>query len=73
MKVILIIPAFNEEKNIERVVENLKLNLPQCDYVVVNDCSSDKTRKVCTQNNYNFISSTSKGIYSARCWPSPSY
>lgn len=55
MKILLIIPAFNEEKNIQRVVENLKVHLPQCDYVVVNDCSSDRTRKVCLENNYNFI------------------
>lgn len=55
MRVLLIIPAYNEEKNIERVVENLKVNLPDCDYVVVNDCSSDKTRKVCQKNKYNFI------------------
>lgn len=55
MRTLLIIPAFNEEKNIQRVIENLKVNLPQCDYVIVNDCSSDKTRKVCRANNYNFI------------------
>lgn len=55
MKVLLIIPAYNEEKNIERVVENLTVNLPDCDYVIVNDCSSDKTRKVCKKNKYNFI------------------
>lgn len=55
MKVLLIIPAFNEEKNIARVIENLKINLPGYDYVVVNDCSSDKTRKVCRNNGYNFI------------------
>lgn len=55
MRVLLIIPAYNEEKNIERVVENLKVNLPDCDYVVINDCSSDKTRKVCQKNKYNFI------------------
>lgn len=55
MKVLLIIPAYNEERNIERVIENLKSNLPDCDYVIVNDCSSDKTRKVCRRNKYNFI------------------
>ena len=55
MKTLLIIPAYNEERNIKRVIENLKYNLPHCDYVVVNDCSSDKTRKVCKENNYNFI------------------
>lgn len=55
MKTLLIVPAYNEERNIQRVIENLKHNLPHCDYVVINDCSSDKTRKVCQENNYNFI------------------
>ena len=35
-KVLLVIPAFNEEKNIERVVEDLVRGFPQLDYVVVN-------------------------------------
>ncbi len=39
MKVLLIIPAYNEEKNIKRVIENLKVNLPDCDYIIINDCS----------------------------------
>ena len=38
MKVLLIIPAYNEEKNIQRVIESLKVNLPDWDYVIVNDC-----------------------------------
>ena len=33
-KLLLIIPAFNEEENIERVVENICKNYPQFDYVV---------------------------------------
>ena len=32
-KVLLVIPAFNEEKNIERVVEDLVRGFPQLDYV----------------------------------------
>ena len=55
MKVLLIIPAYNEEKNIKRVIENLKVNLPDCDYIIINDCSSDQTGAVCEQNHYNFI------------------
>lgn len=55
MKVLLIIPAYNEEKNIKRVIENLKVNLPNCDYIIINDCSSDRTGEVCEQNHYNFI------------------
>lgn len=55
MKTLIIIPAYNEEKNIERVVNMLINNYPQYDYVVVNDCSKDNTRLVCEQNNYNYI------------------
>ena len=53
MKTLIIIPAYNEEKNIERVVNMLIENYPQYDYVVVNDCSKDNTRAVCIKNNYN--------------------
>ena len=55
MKTLIIIPAYNEEKNIERVVNMLIENYPQYDYVVVNDCSKDNTRAVCIKNNYNLI------------------
>ena len=39
MKTLIIIPAYNEEENIERVVNMLVTSYPQYDYVVVNDCS----------------------------------
>ena len=35
MKCLVIIPAYNEEENIVRVVENLKNNYPMYDYVAV--------------------------------------
>ena len=41
--VLVVIPAYNEEQNIERVVDNLVTNYPQFDYVVVNDGSRDST------------------------------
>ena len=43
---LLIIPAYNEAENIERVVDNLIENYPQFDYVVINDGSRDDTRKI---------------------------
>ena len=55
MKPILIIPAYNEGENIERVVRNLLENFPQYDYIVVNDGSSDNTAKVCMRNGFNFL------------------
>ena len=36
-EVLIIIPAYNEQDNIKRVVDNLIENYPQYNYVVVND------------------------------------
>ena len=55
MKLLLIIPAYNEEASIERVVGNLVENYPQYDYVVVNDGSTDGTARVCRERGYNLI------------------
>jgi len=55
MKCLLIIPAYNEEENIVRVIDNLKTNYPMYDYVVINDGSSDDTAKLCRKNGYELI------------------
>ena len=55
MKILIIIPAYNEEKNIERVVDNLIYNYPQYDYIVINDGSKDETLNICKKNNYNVL------------------
>lgn len=55
MKCLIIIPAYNEEKNIVRVVEELRTKYPQYDYVVVNDGSSDNTAKICRKNGYQLL------------------
>lgn len=55
MKILIIIPAYNEEENIVTVVENLKNNYPQYDYVVVNDGSSDQTLDICRKKGYEII------------------
>jgi len=55
MKILIIIPAYNEGKNIERVVDNLIKNYPQYDYVIINDCSTDQTKEIIKNNRYNYI------------------
>lgn len=55
MKPLILIPAYNEAENIERVVNNIIRNYPQYDYVVINDGSTDTTRKVCARNGYNLL------------------
>lgn len=55
MKCLIIIPAYNEAENIERVVDNIINNYPQYDYIIVNDGSTDATRKICKERNYNLL------------------
>lgn len=59
MKVLIIIPAYNEELNIENTVSKIinynKKSNNIIDYVVINDGSTDNTYQVCKENNYNVI------------------
>lgn len=55
MKVLIIIPAYNEELNIVKTVNDVTSNT-NYDYVIVNDGSKDKTKEICEQNNFNIIS-----------------
>ena len=54
-ELLLVIPAYNEEGNIERVVENIITNYSEYDYVVVNDGSKDKTAEICIKKGYNLV------------------
>ena len=49
-ELLIIIPAYNEEKSIERVVNHVINDYPEYDYVVVNDGSKDHTAKICRKN-----------------------
>lgn len=53
MKTLVIIPAYNEEANIVRVVE--ELTSYGYDYVVINDGSTDNTAAICKENGYHLI------------------
>lgn len=54
-KVLIIIPAYNEEASIERVVDNLISGYPEYDYLVINDGSKDKTLEICKSKGYNHL------------------
>ena len=54
-KVLIIIPAYNEAENIEKVVDNIRNNYPQYDYIVINDGSKDNTRNICHTRNYQYL------------------
>lgn len=55
MKVLIIVPAYNEALNIEKTIKDIKENTDY-DYIVINDCSKDNTKEVCKKNNFNMIS-----------------
>ena len=55
-KVLLIIPAYNEEESLGSLIEEIKAVCPEVDYLVVNDCSSDETANLLTKLGANYIS-----------------
>ena len=60
MKVLIIIPAYNESKNIEKTIKKATKIKPQnndkIDYIIINDGSLDNTLEICEKNNFNVIS-----------------
>lgn len=59
MKVLVIIPAYNESENIVNTINDIKKNCQnktyQLDYLIINDGSTDKTKEICVENNFNVI------------------
>ena len=53
-KIVLIIPAYNEEDSIEKTINNIKKY--NFDYIIVNDGSMDNTLDICIKNNFKYIS-----------------
>lgn len=55
MRVLIIIPAYNEAQSLKRVMDHLMHTCPQYDYVIVNDGSTDQTKEICEKNQYHAI------------------
>lgn len=55
MKILVIVPAFNESENIEKVVQSLRECGDNVDYLVVNDCSTDNTKEILDKIGANYI------------------
>ena len=55
MKVLIVIPAYNEALNIEKTIKDLTENT-NYDYIIINDCSKDETKEICEKNHYHMIS-----------------
>lgn len=55
MKKLIIIPAYNENVSICNTVNEIKKNVPEFDYVVINDCSTDETGEICEREGFNVV------------------
>ncbi|CAB1243298.1 Glycosyl transferase family 2 [Ruminococcaceae bacterium BL-6] len=56
MRTLIIIPAYNEAENIKKVINSVQKEVPDADYLVVNDCSRDSTEQICKTNQFNYVS-----------------
>lgn len=55
MRTLVIIPAYNEEGSILNTIADLQNNAGDVDYVVINDCSTDSTKKILQDANANYL------------------
>ena len=60
MKILLIIPSYNEEENVlnnyNKIIEYNKGNKLKLDSIIIDDGSTDKTKEICIANNIPYIS-----------------
>jgi len=55
MKSLVMIPAYNEEKNIVKTVQDIQENAPDFDYIIINDCSQDHTLELCMEKGLHVL------------------
>lgn len=55
MRVLAIIPAYNEEDSIVSTIDEFLLAQTGCDYLIVNDGSTDSTEAVCVQHGFTHV------------------
>lgn len=55
LKTLLIIPAYNEEESLKSTIDKVRSELPEIDFLIVNDGSKDDTVQVCRDNHYPFL------------------
>ncbi len=54
-KLLVIIPAYNEEAAIMTTLADLREHCPEADWVVINDCSRDGTRALLRSNHASYL------------------
>lgn len=54
-KILVVIPAYNEAENIEKVLKEIKKDIDYADILVINDCSKDNTYEIVKKNGVKCI------------------
>ena len=73
MKLLIMIPAYNEALNIQQVVQHLQSICPEYDYLIINDGSRDATARICRENRYPVLDlpvngGLSNAIHAGMCY-----
>lgn len=55
-KILIIVPAYNEEESLQGVIQDLRSHVPQADILVVDDGSCDRTATVARQSGVKLAS-----------------
>lgn len=54
MKILIVVPAYNEEENIVKTIEDIQNNTKN-NYIIIDDCSKDKTYDICKKHQFNVL------------------
>ena len=54
-KILVLIHCYNEEANIVKTVERLRELCPDVDYLVINDCSTDRSAALLKEHGYEYL------------------
>ncbi len=66
MRLLAVIPAYNEEASLPSTVRELRAKAPETEFVVVNDGSGDRTADICRREGYPLLDlSTNLGLTGA--------
>ncbi|HZX11581.1 MAG TPA: glycosyltransferase family 2 protein [Acidobacteriota bacterium] len=55
-EILIVVPVYNEEKNILKVIDKIITNVPQADILVVDDGSTDRTKEILDYHKVSYLS-----------------
>lgn len=55
MNLLIIVPAYNEQENILKTIADIERHIPDADYIVIDDCSIDETKRILAKNHFPYV------------------